>query len=803
MQLRTRLLVGFATIILFMGAFGLYAGYKVEDIFRISREVQTATIISQTSLDFNVENFHTQLEVWEYAYEPTEKRLKAFELHNEKLSELLGVLTELVEKEIRTEVETGERYALYDGGEQHIKEIASNLNKVRTDWVPLLEKIKELRAVAAAGYGEGSEQYEKIEEGVKKLALANEDLFDELKFNIRIDEFVAAQQALVRNLAAEQKSLSSKFRNALFIILITIMVLGLGIALFISQSITKFIKKLKNMALEISKGNLDVSVEIESKDEIGVLAASFNQMAEDLQKSRNEIVSAKKHVENIFKSMIDTLIVVTPQGRIQTVNQATCDLLGYQTEELIEQPIGKILREEKVKRVSHETGLQELIKREFIKGVEKSYLAKNGRRIPILFSGSVMRDSDGKIQGIICVASDISARKHAEAALRESEERLTRSKKMESLGLLAGGVAHDLNNVLAGVVSYPELLLLDLPEDSPLRKPIETMRETGHRATAIVQDLLTVARGVAITKEPLKLNAIVEDYLLSSECEKLIHFHPSVSIKTNLDTDLLNISGSDPHLRKVIMNLVSNAVEAIEGGSDVIISTMNRYIDKPLGGYEDVKTGEYAILSVSDEGPGISPDDLERIFEPFFTKKVMGKSGTGLGLAVVWNVVQDHKGYIDVISDDNGTTFELYFPITREEVSDKDLSIPIQDYKGNGETVLVVDDVESQREIVCAMLKTLGYRVKTVPSGEEAVEYLKEHSVDLILLDMIMDPGINGRETYERIIKIHPDQKAIIASGFADTDDVKEAQKLGAGQYIKKPLTIEIMGLAVRDELKR
>ena len=206
---------------------------------------------------------------------------------------------------------------------------------------------------------------------------------------------------------------------------------------------------------------------------------------------------------------------------------------------------------------------------------------------------------------------------------------------------------------------------------------------------------------------------------------------------------------------------------------------------------------------MSDDGPGISSNDLERIFEPFYTKKVMGRSGTGLGLAVVWNVVQDHKGYIDVTTDEKGTTFELYFPITREAMSDKDLSIPIKDYKGDGETILVVDDVKSQREISCKMLDTLGYKAKAVSSGEEAVEYLKEHTVDLILLDMIMDPGMNGRKTYEQIIKIHPNQKATIASGFAETDDVKEAQKLGAGQYIKKPYTIEKIGLAVKEELDR
>lgn len=198
---------------------------------------------------------------------------------------------------------------------------------------------------------------------------------------------------------------------------------------------------------------------------------------------------------------------------------------------------------------------------------------------------------------------------------------------------------------------------------------------------------------------------------------------------------------------------------------------------------------------------GILQVDFDRIFEPFYTKKVMGRSGTGLGLAVVWNVVQDHKGYIAVTTDENGSIFELYFPITRDEVSDKDLSIPIKDYKGDGETILVVDDVENQRDISCNMLNKLDYKAKTVSSGEEAIEYLKEHSVDLILLDMIMDPGINGRETYERIIKIHPKQKAIIVSGFAETDEVKEAQKLGAGQYVKKPLTLEKIGLAIKEEL--
>jgi signal transduction histidine kinase len=387
--------------------------------------------------------------------------------------------------------------------------------------------------------------------------------------------------------------------------------------------------------------------------------------------------------------------------------------------------------------------------------------------------------------------------------LRESEEKLARSRKMESLGLLAGGVAHDLNNVLSGIVSYPDLILLNLPEDSQLRQPIRAIQESGQRAADIVQDLLTVARGVAITKEPLALNDLVVEYWHSPEFHQLKLIYPNVTVNSKLDTELFNISGSRIHILKAVTNLMSNAIEAINGSGRVTLSTMNRYMDRPLRGYSDVKDGEYVVLSVSDDGPGISSEDLGRIFEPFYTKKVMGKSGTGLGLAVVWNIMLDHRGYIDVITNENGTTFELYFPMTREALSKEKLFTSISDYKGNGETILVVDDVESQRDISCRMLEKLGYKAKAVSSGEAAVEYLKENTVDLVFLDMIMDPGINGLQTYKRIVRIHPNQKAVIVSGFSETDEVLQAQKLGAGQYIKKPVTIERMGQAVKEELEK
>ena len=399
-------------------------------------------------------------------------------------------------------------------------------------------------------------------------------------------------------------------------------------------------------------------------------------------------------------------------------------------------------------------------------------------------------------QGAIITAINQTEKKNLETKLR-------RTQKMESLGLMAGGIAHDLNNILSGIVSYPELILMDLPEDSKLRKPIETIKESGMRAADVVSDLLTVARGVATSKEVSNLNTLIEEYLSSADHQQVETMHSFITFKTKFDSDLLNVRCSPTHIKKSLTNLITNASEAIEGSGTVTISTENRHLDEPLRGYEDVRKGEYAVLTVSDDGPGISADELERIFEPFYTKKVMGRSGTGLGLAVVWNMVQDHDGYINVKTSKKGMEFELYFPVTRDELAVEGEAVPIKDYLGHGERVLVVDDEERQREIASEILAKLGYTADTVSSGEEAVEYLKEQSVDLVVLDMIMPKGINGGETYERIIKIHPGQKAIIASGYAETPDVKKAQRLGAGKYIKKPYTMGKIGLAVKEELEK
>ena len=399
---------------------------------------------------------------------------------------------------------------------------------------------------------------------------------------------------------------------------------------------------------------------------------------------------------------------------------------------------------------------------------------------------------------------EIAERARTETENRELANSLKRAEKMEAIGLLAGSVAHDLNNMLNSMILHPELLLLDLPADSPLREGLAAIHRSGKRAAALVADLLTMARRSVTTRQVLNVNEVASTLMTSVEFSDLKARYREVRIEMDLAPDLLNIQGSSVHLSRVIVNLILNSMEAIEHGGHVTLSTANVYIDVPSGKYERVPEGEYATLTIEDSGEGIAPEDLDRIFEPFYSKKVMGRSGTGLGMAIVWGIVKDHDGFIDVRSEQGrGTTVTLFLPATHAQVEVNKAIAKIEDCRGHGETILIVDDIQVQRALCTSILTRLGYKVAAVSSGEEAVEYVKRNAVDLLVLDMIMDPGIDGLETYERIVQIKPRQRAVITSGFSETERVQRAQTLGAGAYIRKPYTIDTIAAAVRDELQR
>jgi PAS domain S-box-containing protein len=546
----------------------------------------------------------------------------------------------------------------------------------------------------------------------------------------------------------------------------------------------------------LTTSDMNLLMGVASQTAVGINNAESFQQIQESEKKYRELVENANSI--IMRRDIE--------GNITFFNEFAQKFFGFTENEILGKKLeGTIFPSTKLTKI-YLDNLLSLLKHTPEKPIinENESVLRNGKKVWIAWTYRPIFDGNGDFKEILCIGTDITELKRAELDKRNLEARLQRAQKMEAIGTLAGGVAHDLNNILSGIVSYPELLLMDIPSESPLRKPILTIQKAGERAAAIVQDLLTLARRGVVTTEVVNLNSVISEYLKSPEFENLKMYHPNVHIKTDFETDLLNILGSAVHLSKTIMNLVTNAAEAITDMGEISLSTNNRYIDRSLTGYDKIKEGDYVILSVRDTGIGIPSEDLERIFEPFYTKKVMGKSGTGLGMAVVWGTVKDHNGYIDVKSaGGKGSEFTLYFPVVRHELTHDAPQLSIEDIMAKGESILVVDDVEDQREIASQMLTKLGYSVASVSSGEEAVDYIKQHSVNLLVLDMIMEPGIDGLDTYKKILEIHPNQKAIIASGYSESDRVKEAQKLGATSYVRKPYLLNKIGKVVRDELDK
>ncbi|MDD2462998.1 MAG: response regulator [Desulfobulbus sp.] len=488
-------------------------------------------------------------------------------------------------------------------------------------------------------------------------------------------------------------------------------------------------------------------------------------------------------------------IIIYERGELLQTNRQLCKMFGYQEHELIGKQIFDALLDRTTIRAMELPADPETIGPFEARGVRK-----DGSSFPLEFRVKHIDFQGRQVQ--VAAMRDVTDNEIALQQKMALMEKLADAKRMESLGLMASSVAHDLNNIMAGIITYPELLLMDLGMDFKYREELMMIREAGKRAAAVVNDLLTVARGATCKKEPQNANTLIGEYLNSAEFRELGQRYPEIKVTPYLEGKLRPINCSAIHLSKSIMNLVNNAAEAIQTSGQVIVATKNVHLTTAIQGYETIEPGEYIIISVEDDGPGISSQDIQQIFSPFYSKKVMGRSGTGLGLAVVWNTVHDHGGFIDVVSSNRGSMFALYFPASKAEIHTPAKPAPMAPhYQGNGEHVLVVDDQKSQREIASRLLRRLGYQPMTVASGEEAVEFTKTTSVDLIILDMLMDPGINGCETFERILQHRPGQKAVITSGYSNADDINRAMRLGISQFVKKPYALHELALALKMEI--
>ncbi len=518
-----------------------------------------------------------------------------------------------------------------------------------------------------------------------------------------------------------------------------------------------------------------------------------DQRTAQLINTNGQLQKSEEKYRDLVENINDVIYAIDGNGQITYISPVIEKSLGHLTAEMLGKSFCSYVHPEDRQQIRSDF---DLAMRRNLEQREYRLLTKTGEIKWCRISARPISENAHK-RGIQGVLVDITASKLL-------EEQLVRMQKMEALGTLAGGVAHDLNNILSGIVSYPELLLMDLSEDSSLRKPLMTIKQSGENATAVVQDLLALARRGVQTSELVDLNRLITSCLHSADIQFLLNQHPSINVSTDQCPDLLSVHGSTVQIMKAIGNLITNAVESITDGGRIEIVTANRYADKQVTGFDVVEEGEYAVVTISDSGVGISETDRNRIFEPFYTKKIMGRNGSGLGMAVVWGTIKDHGGYIDLRSEEGqGTTIDLFFPATRDHVDTGHGEHESSDVTGRGESILVVDDMAVQREIATGIITKLGYTATSVASGEAAIEYLKNNSADLLILDMIMDPGIDGYETFRRIKQFCPEQKTIIASGYAETERVRQTKALGAGQYIKKPYTILELGVAIKRALAK
>ncbi|MBU8932990.1 MAG: PAS domain S-box protein [candidate division Zixibacteria bacterium] len=519
------------------------------------------------------------------------------------------------------------------------------------------------------------------------------------------------------------------------------------------------------------------------RDEAGNICGSLSS-GEDITE-RKQAEEALQESETKFRTYVshapDAIFIANALGSFVDVNLAASKITGYSRSELLSMSVLD-LADPKARPEELES-----FKRLMEIGRENSETKLKRKDGSIIWvSLDAVSLSEDRLMAFI---SDITETKR----LRELE---SRAQRLESAGKISGQIAHDFNNLLAPLIAYPEFIREELPKNHPALTYLTSIEDSAARIADINQQLLTLGRRGHYNQQVMNLNEII-----MRAVKEMDALPATMTCKMQLDEDLMNVMGGGAQIHRVISNLLTNAQDAIQDVGQITVKTENYYVDEMCVAYGRVPKGEYVKMTLSDTGCGIPDDIIQKIFDPFFTSKTTDKKrGSGLGLSVVDSVLKDHNGYLDLSSKvGQGTSFYLYFPITREDVGISE----IQQSDGGTETILVVDDDELQRDVSMKLLSKLGYKVSTAESGEKAIEFLKDNPQDLLVMDMVMPMGIDGAETYRQVAEFNPGQKAIIVSGFSETDRVLEAQKFGAGAFVKKPLTVKDVAAAVRMELDR
>jgi len=519
----------------------------------------------------------------------------------------------------------------------------------------------------------------------------------------------------------------------------------------------------------------------------------FNALKKSEEKYRDLYEEVKK-AEAVYRSLInssaDAIVMSDMGGEIRYVNPSFNRLFGWTLEDMCDRSTSFI---PPIEKYIYDTLVKDIVE----KGapccnIETRRLTKEGKLIDVSLSISRYDDHEGMPAGMLYVYRDITERKQLEAQLVQAQ-------KMEAVGALAGGIAHDFNNNLQGIFACTEILLMGKEKDHPDYEKLKTIERSAERASNLTRRLLVFGRKMENKFEPVDLNYEVSQVsiILGRTIPKMIN------INIDLDQKIRMINADPGQLEQIMMNLGVNARDAMPDGGTLSFKTEEIRLDEKYCAVNPCyKTGDYVLLSVSDNGCGMKEDVLEHIFEPFFTTKKKGK-GTGLGLSMVYGIVREHGGNVTCTSaPGKGTTFKIFFPITERINNEKPENKPERSIRTGSETILLVDDEETNRELGKEILEEFGYKTITAIDGESALEcYINnKDAIDLIILDLIM-PGMGGAICLKKILKFDPNAKIIIASGFTSEKSKSDILKYAAKEFITKPYNMKMMLDAIQKAL--
>ncbi len=540
-------------------------------------------------------------------------------------------------------------------------------------------------------------------------------------------------------------------------------------------------------------------------------ALARKTLASENRDIHHKLAASKRDYQYLVENSPDIIYMLDPDGRFTFVNPSIEPLTGLAPDQVIGRHYSALVDEhlaDSCQWVFNErrTGSRakqwnELEMRTFeSSGAPRKQVLYAELQSTGIYQQTASPDAP-EYMGTHGVIRDITQKKITERKKRKIKAQLQRAEKMEVVGTLASGVAHDLNNLLSSVMGYPELLLMDMAENDPHRDYIEQIKKSGEKAAVIVKDMLTLARRNRPAEDIFSLDTVITDCLTGTEYSKLRENHPQIKYHINLNSSAHNMKGSGVHIGKCVMNLLTNAAEAMPGPGQIVLFSEPCRVKTGDEAAENIPPGEYIKLVVADSGIGMSREDIKKIFDPFYSKKKMGRSGTGLGMTIVWTTTKDHDGHILINSiEGKGTTISLYFPVCQEEK--RPVSEPaLETIKGTGQSVLIIDDLPEQRSIASKMLKALNYNPCSAKTGEGGLHFIKTTPVDLVLLDMVLGGDLDGLGTYRKIKEIKPGLKVIIVSGLDKTQRIRLALAEGAVQYLKKPYTLRSLGAALKQEM--